>query len=226
MKVIVGVLANDETGYNDMVKACRETCYSTTPKNVKVFYLYNHRRGYEVKSPYYVNGDCFYNDCFESRSTILDKTLAFFDYCLRNEDFDFLVRPNCGSYLNMPELLKHIEGLPETGVYSGVTSTDTSLPIYNSGSCFVLSKDVVRLLVDNKEKIRMSGTPGFVMDDVSIGECLSLLGILPGKQILRHDATFEELKNFDYADMKHQYYFRHSIDPRCFRLVHEKIGLK
>jgi len=32
MKILVGVLANDENGYDEMVQAARDTCYKNIPE--------------------------------------------------------------------------------------------------------------------------------------------------------------------------------------------------
>ena len=224
MKLIIGILGFDGEGYDKMVDACRNTCYSSPPDNVKVFYLYGHRPGYPVPETYAVSGDCFYNNSPEGRVMCLDKTIAFFEYCIENEDFDFILRANCGSYIDIERLLYFIKVL-------SLDKQDTYLgwwcPVYGtaSGAGYLLSRDVVKLLVENKDKLHYWNHPHFVMDDVSVGRLLLELGVTLNKMALRTNLKYPDIKDHDFKNNKYQYhyYFRHTIDPRCLYEVHKRL---
>ncbi len=122
-KIIVGVLASDNGGYANMVQACRDTCYSKShiPENVSVFYIYGHRQGITTPEKSKVIGDCFYHNHPESRRNIIYKTIAFFEYCCDNFEFDYIYRPNCGSYVNLSILNGIANELPSKNLYFGTT---------------------------------------------------------------------------------------------------------
>ena len=71
MKIILGVLANDDDGYDKMVQAAKDTCYKDIPSEFEVFYLYGQRRGIDIpKGSYKLNGNDFYYDFTEARRFI------------------------------------------------------------------------------------------------------------------------------------------------------------
>lgn len=220
MRILLGILACDVEGYDQMVQACRDTCYASLPPNVEVFYLYGHRTGKEVRSPYYIEGDCLYADAYESRRTAIDKTLMFYDYCNTREDYDYVIRANCGSYIDIPKLLQHIETLPTSEVYQGIIG-DVAGVKYCSGSAYIMSRDVVNIIAENIQSVRPWTDPQFIMDDVAIGEFLATQKIFPLGGARRADVLYNEIDDSDMTN--YHYYFRHSIDPRCFYKVHQKI---
>jgi hypothetical protein len=227
MRILVGVLANDEGGYSKMVDACRRTCYEAILDEVSVYYIYGHRQGVEIPSTYRVDDDCFYCNYPESRANILIKTLGFFEYSLANLDFDFIYRPNCGSYINLSLLVYNINAMniKPKEVYWGVEG-DIAGTKYASGSGFLISRDVVERVVAQKKSLRFPWNSGFIMDDVSLGELITKrfsIKVMPGA--MRQDLTFEDIVerrvpiNLDC----YHFYFRHSIDPRCFYAIHKLV---
>ena len=220
MKILLGILACDVEGYDKMVQACRETCYANLPSNVEVFYLYGHREGKEVRFPYYIEDDCLYADSRESRRTAIDKTLMFYDYCGTRDDYDYVIRANCGSYIDIPKLIQHIQTLPTSGVYQGIVGNVAGVR-YCSGSAYIMSKDVVKLIATNTQNVRPWVDPQFIMDDVAIGEFLATQKILPLEGARRADVFYNDIDDVDLSN--YHYYFRHSIDPRCFYKVHQKL---
>lgn len=228
MKLVVGVLANDEGGYSEMVEACRETCYNEIPNDISVYYIYGHRKGIETPETYRLDGDCFYNNSSESRNNLILKTINFFEYCYNNLDFDYIFRPNCGSYVNLRKLKEKIEqeDFPKNEVYLGIKGISRDGTRYASGSGFLASKDLIKKIVESKKEILYPGMPGFIMDDVSIGKFVTeflSLDITPGAQ--RQDITLDAINSSENKidfDCYH-YYFKHTIEPKCLYGIHKKI---
>ena len=219
-KIIIGVLASDAGGYDDMVRACRKTCYlkSAIPENVSVFYIYGQRQGVVIPETNMLVEDCFYHNCPETRLNIIYKTIAFFEYCVNNLNFDYIYRSNCGSYVNLETLCKIANTLPDKELYFGRKSSDKNLPVFASGSGFLISKDLVEKIVLNKnEIIYPHHGHRFVMDDVSIGAMLTEIFNVDVIDAPRVDTNYEALKseNFVFDPLCHHYYFRHTIDPKC-----------
>jgi len=237
MKIILGVLANDDDGYDKMVQATKETCYKTIPSNFEVFYLYGHRRGVNdiPQNGYKIDGSNFYYDCPEARVLLLVKTVAFFQYCYYYKDFDYIFRPNCGSYINLPLLEKFIieNNLPKENLYFGVKNKTSKDP-FASGAGYLLSKDVVGHIVEKSSELVYDARyydeelnlP--YMDDVSLGKFLNeTMGIhiydKDNVTALRKDVKIDDLENNPNIvdDECYHYYFCHSIDPRCLYKVHQ-----
>lgn len=227
MKLIVGVLANDQGGYSKMVDACRNTCYSKIPEDVSVYYIYGHREGIKIPETYRMDGDCFYNNSSESRANLILKTINFFEYCYNNLEFDYIFRPNCGSYVNLEKLKEKIEkeSFPRNEVYMGIEGKCSGIR-YASGAGFLISKDVVGEIILSKEYLKYPWNNGFVMDDVSIGELVLnylRLDITPGSE--RQELVLNDILDNKYSidlDCYH-FYFKHTIEPRCLYEMHKKI---
>lgn len=97
---------------------------------------------------------------------ILNKTLLAMEAFLpRLDEFDYVLRTNLSSFFPYKNFLKHLETLPRTNCYSGV-----SVPWYEysfvSGAGIVLSSDLVRLLVKKHHEFDSAKT---LPDDVFIG---------------------------------------------------------
>ena len=94
---------------------------------------------------------------------ILNKTILSMEYFLpRLHKFDYVLRTNLSSFYVIPKLLEFLTTLPKTGVYCA------SGEGFGSGCGYILSPDVVRLIVQNKKKLfNKDGN-----DDVVLGEFL------------------------------------------------------
>ena len=230
MKLIVGILACDEGGYDKMVEAARNTCYSLkmVPDDTEVFYIYGHRTGITIPTDNYkIDEDCFYHDSPEhpSKMNVIKKTLSFFEYCYNNKDFDYILRPNCGSYVSLPLLKKHIfqNNFPKEGMYCGITGNHAGIR-FVSGACTLISRDIIGLIVKNKDTIMSYGRT--LMDDVAIGKFL----IHDSKIITPHGALRRGITlsgilsdNFEINNDCYHYYFLRTRDPRCFHELHKKL---
>jgi hypothetical protein len=227
MKIIVGVIACDSEGYDKMVQAARETCYKSIPECFEVFYLYGHRNGVDIpRGGYKIDGDCFYYDWPEARTTILRKTVAFFEYCLENKDFDYIFRPACGSYINyhLFEKFIHKHKFPKEGVYFGKTGKfpneiPTGIP-FVSGAAYLISKDVVEFVVKNKHNLIYDG----LIDDVAVGHILRGHVEANDEGALRKMVNYDDIMSDDSVvdNECYHYHFKTTKDPRCFYEIHKR----
>lgn len=144
----------------------------------------------------YIDGDTIYSkwdDSFLHR--LNDKTLKAYQYCIATHEFDYILRSNLSSYYRLDILLEYLNGMPTTCFYGGsimdinlIVEGGTFFPLtYNSGSGFILSKDLVELLLQKKNNLPIE----MVIDDVWTG--FTLLDI-PRHEIARCDLTdFDDL---------------------------------
>ena len=143
--------------YADMVKACRQTWASNDLEEVKVYYIYGHRDGIsfpdnskkiKTQEIYWTNGsagegfdpviveekrkpfaidDCIYSDTPEGRENLYYKTLDGFQWILENEEFDYILRVNCGSYIDLPIMLDKVNKIGiKDNVYAGFIGNYTN----------------------------------------------------------------------------------------------------
>ena len=117
---------------------------------------------------------------------ILNKTIAGFEYCLRNFTFDYIIRTNISSFYVLPNLHKYVlPTLPRNNYYAGFQGRDRQDIPFASGAGFFVSPDIVRLLVDQRAHLS-----AIILDDLSIGHYLHTQGI-PVLHLQRFDFTNE-----------------------------------
>lgn len=100
---------------------------------------------------------------------ILEKTINGIDYCLKNFEFDILVRSNMSTVVDYNELEKQLcsIGRPYGGHIWGFNLRGSYFN-FVSGSCIVMNKEICNYLIDNKNNLIYE-----LSDDVAIGKLLS-----------------------------------------------------
>ncbi len=161
-RIVVLVLASDDGGYDRMVEAVRATWARKPPREVTVLYCYGHRKGHEVRKDTYLEADCLYSDVPESRSNLFEKTMRSFRWILDHLEFDYIFRCNCGSYVDLPNLVNFIQDKPSSRFYCGITHVEKSDSLV--GALTLGLKEIV------KGVIRSSHPLG-----ASVGRSISLL---------------------------------------------------
>lgn len=102
---------------------------------------------------------------------ILEKTLAGFDYCLRNFTFQYILRTNISSFFVFPLVRQLVlPSLPRTGCYAGVQGYDGGP--FASGAGFYISPDIAHLLIERRTSLSIT-----LCDDLAIGRFLQTQGI-------------------------------------------------
>lgn len=162
----------------------------------------------------YNYGDANYNHIVDNKINVITsedhfpfntgvKTLECFETILNNNlEFDFIFRTNSSSYVDKQKLKDLLIGKPKINYYAGVAHVYQGIH-YVSGSGIVLSKDLVKHLVDNKHKCRHD-----LIDDPMIGEILNGDNIYP-EHLDRND-TVNEL--ISVVDLNHFLYRLKSDD--------------
>jgi len=156
MKTAILVLTHNEWPYNMMENTIRETWGKEKDPNVEIYYSLG--RVDDLK----VNSDTIYAPYFEGYVNIGYKTIYAFEYLLTT-DFDFLFRPNTSSFVNIPKLNEFVKTLPIEKYYGaspisfnggGVEELDkiNGPTVCGSGCGYIISRDLVQLIVDNKDK--------------------------------------------------------------------------
>ena len=101
---------------------------------------------------------------------ILQKTVHAFKIVAK-QDCDYVLRTNLSSFFILDNLLKWIDDLPITNLYSGVIgNVDYISSPYASGAAFILSKDVLDYFINNIDNLKVDKP---YHDDILIGDLLS-----------------------------------------------------
>jgi len=169
----------------------------------------------------HIDGDTFYIPGNEGYYQILIKTILAFEYFLLKDNWDFIIRTNLSSFWDFNRTMEYLKTLPSTGVFTGA-KFDYVVPEHRinnqnreyisrlkngtittvSGSGIVFSKDVVELLVREKEKANILFSA--MEDDLCMGIILNNNGFFP-QQGTRLWHT--EIPN-DYSSIEHGYHYR------------------
>ena len=103
----------------------------------------------------------------EGWSFIGVKTISAFNCALETSDFDFMFRINTSSYLNVEKLRETLLKVEPRNYYAGVMGNHKGQS-FASGCGYILSRDLVQLVVDNFKLWNHS-----LIDDVALGELLT-----------------------------------------------------
>jgi len=114
---------------------------------------------------------------------VLEKTIVAMEYGMENYSFDYLVRSNISTIVEMDKLTRFLENsnLEYGGVrmlidsaqpYYGITDERYFGTDYASGVCILMSQRCVRNILDAKDQIDIT-----VIDDVAIGVLIKKLDI-------------------------------------------------
>ena len=100
---------------------------------------------------------------------ILIKTIESFKIINNLYDYKHIIRTNLSSFFIVENILKISAKLNDNNIYAGVNGIQPAKNIpFVSGSGFWLSRDIVNIILNNKNKLNIN-----LMDDVSIGNILS-----------------------------------------------------
>jgi hypothetical protein len=165
---------SDKEKYVEMLEIQRT--YIHKFNNVNAYFVtYRETNVNEVE----IEDDFVYVKGAESYLGILKKTIDALEYIFKlNDTFDYVIRTNVSTILNIPKIYEYCELLPKENVYTsctmrklnwldprgGITEEKLFGTMYATGSRIIMSNDVVKNILKNKEILRYD-----IVDDVSIG---------------------------------------------------------
>lgn len=101
-------------------------------------------------SKYHTHG-IMYFDVANDLHSMGHKNLAMFEWALENKSFDYVARVNASCYVDKKQLIKYVQTLPETNLIAGaVADSQNGFPYLWGGAQYIISRDVVQKIVDNK----------------------------------------------------------------------------
>lgn len=166
-KCLILVVSSQHSPYDVMPLTSLHTWDSVEVEGVETVYYFG--------SPIKENNDKFIyfnvNECYQTMGI---KTLMAFEWASQNKDFDYVLRANASTYVDKKKLIEYIQGLPDENVANGLVVTSGHQYDFNWcwGCHYILSKDVVKRLVEIKDRIDVT-----LMDDVGLSKMLHELNV-------------------------------------------------
>lgn len=211
-KVIILVLCANTDVYVEFENTIKKTWYNLKNEDVEIIF---YKSGNICE---FVEPDLIL-PCGDDWYSIGLKTLLAFDWVSKNYNYEYIYRSNMGAYVDPIKILNFLKDKPKNGFYDGITGVDnfyTGKPIeFASGSGYFLSKDLVNLVLDNKDIWSHR-----IVDDVALGELLNKFNISPNKTGIRlnlcDDEKFYQIgdKKVDLIPEEYIYHIRLRSDNR------------
>lgn len=162
-KALIMVLSSDWPPYSKMITTSQQTWDSVHVEGTDTVFYCSYSDKVDTDKVIYLPVD---NGLYD----IGKKTLLAFEWALKNKDFDYLSRPQANGYINKKELIKYVQTLPDEKVFATI-EVDT-VPRWGWGVGTLLSRDIVKTIVDNKDK-----WDHHKMEDVAMSQLVDKLGI-------------------------------------------------
>jgi hypothetical protein len=222
-RAIILVLAADVENYDKLIASIKETWGSMQYPDVKILYYYGYRNNYPRPEPNKVLqvGDDIICGIDESVPNINIKTCLTFKHIYENFSFDYIFRCCAGSYVNAGNLKQFLADKPLSSFYSGFIGQfpphqNPPITLFASGSGFFLSRDLVKLLIDNPSSFTCHR-----FDDVALGWFLTSkdITITAGQRQDYPEVLQQNLSNLD--PKQYHYHFRH--DCGMMYSIHERL---
>jgi hypothetical protein len=174
LKILVLIISSDGIyGDGDVFQPYKvmentwRTYMHSDPEHVEAYFI---RADPDLPVQSTIKGDVIWSKTQESLNPgILRKTLLSMEHMLpRLREFDYIVRPNLSSFFVFPRLLEFLKTAPKERCYCG-----HNMGHFATGCGFILSPDLVEMLVEQKDELWNSSWN----DDVSIGFFFGRRGI-------------------------------------------------
>ena len=162
----------------------------------------------------------------DGRGDTYIKTIKAFDYLLKNNNFEYIVRTNTSTYVNVQLIVKLINSLSENEISIFGTRIIVNLCskgcYYFRGNCIILKRCHIETIVKTPTDIR-------TVDDAAMGYCLTkaygseypkLLKQFPTEYLYGNSSHF----SYDYEKYKSVFAYRLKNDGgRSHQLIIEKM---
>jgi hypothetical protein len=160
MKLIILVLSYDDNKiYSDFYKSQIETWDSINIPNISTYYYFGNNKCNEIW------GNKILTNINESLENCGHKLLNSLEL-IKDLDYDFIFRTNSSSYIDKSILYDRLSKIKDVNYYAGINGYANNVN-FASGSGFVVTKNLVNLILNNKSTFRHD-----LIDDVAIGELL------------------------------------------------------
>lgn len=165
MKVLILVLSTEKDWYGRLAETSQATWDSVEVEGVETIFYFG-------RSDKPSTDKILYTDVEDDFHNMGRKTLAAFEYALAHREFDYVFRANASLYVDKAGLAKYCLDKPEQDLALGVLAPAENNTHFLWGPSYLLSRDVVQKVTDNKEQWDHN-----VMDDVAISRLLNSIKV-------------------------------------------------
>lgn len=213
MKILILIIASENELYNKM-KFIQEV-YIHNHKDIETYFVVMkpdlHTEIELVDKTIYVKGE-------ETYLNILRKTVNALQYLLNETQYDYVIRSNLSTVIDLYLLEKYCSSLPGLNVYTGGRLLDLEWDdpemgvrseykglLFVQGSFIVFSSDVINNLISNEGKLLFE-----VIDDVSIALFISRYTNISKEKMIEFKPKFcldnlRDIKLKQYSTEKHMW---------------------
>jgi hypothetical protein len=176
-KVVILVMCSSTLPvYKDLKNGIKETWFNHRNDDVEVIF-YSDNVNYQDKKNYPIlEGNDLILPCEDGVHNCGVKTILALDWISKNYEYDYIYRSNLGAYVNINNLLSFLSDKPKDKFYCGIFGFDNfylNRPVkFVSGSGYFLSKDLVDLILNNKDLWNHRA-----IDDVALGDFMEKFNI-------------------------------------------------
>lgn len=167
-RVIISIISSEFVPYDLLEDTIRETWLNLNSNSVPVYFYYGSN-----ESENKIIDDKIYINTTESFENVGIKTLKMYEFLYNNFDFDYIFRTNLSSYIDIDKLYSFLDNKSKSNFYCGFMGCHEGID-FCGGAGYFLSKDLVKLIVENKNLWETSH-----MDDVIVAKILKSFGVCP-----------------------------------------------
>lgn len=228
--IILAVASDDKIIYKKLREAYEKIV--TVNKEVRIYLVYGNPITFTPK-----DYDLYFPEIKESPYPGMAlKTIKAMEHVLAEYNFDFLLRTNISTIWLLDRILARIKTLPKNNTYTGTGRrcyiNGKLSENYISGTSLIISKDLVKKIVENKNRIVEQNLPedfafsNFLQSELDlkpVAPSLKHMHLLDHLTEFRESYLEEELKKADRLNCDHfrikSKINRENIDPKVTNFI-------
>jgi len=198
-KILVLIICH----YSEMNMMMLEQLRNTYRKNNTKYYILASRFSETDPKSIELDNDILFVNQRETYFNILNKTLKSIEYInnVLKIDYDFMIRTNVSTVINIPQLLKELSPIPRRNICIGGNKMQINwtCPAYGindnrysgrwfvQGTSIIFSKDVCADIIENQHKIEKT-----IVDDISLFMYLANFNPTAYESVNKYTISFYE----------------------------------
>ena len=167
-KILIAVISCQDYPYLDMISTSQNTWDSVHVEGCETLFYCGLPQKQNTDKIVYFNVQ-------ESLHSMGYKDILFFEYALKNKEWDYMARVNASCFVHKQNLTDYCQTLKEKEVFEGLNVvTDGVIQFTWGGGQYVISRDVIEKIVANKGQWNHNE-----MEDMAMSKLVMKLGITP-----------------------------------------------
>ena len=156
-KIIFLIIATPSSFYNKNKRVLNK--FMNKNPNIKTLFIYGN---VDKNNVFHTDHDLYFDVSESIVPGCLKKTVKAFEYVNENYTYDYLIRTNLSTFWNLNKILKKVEKFPNKRCLAGDIRTFRNIK-YIFGTGLIYSKDLVDILVKDKDKLNYKKADDIVL---------------------------------------------------------------